>query len=117
MILLTFDTCYCFQYRLSLGENGKCLCNEGFTGEDCSTKVVKASLLLQLDSGKQQTREVHMNNLVMSEDRRVSCRSGCAAKHGINEESSSSRWLCMSRCVERTPDPRVVRSSQQLLQQ
>jgi len=98
-------------------ENGKCLCNEGFTGEDCSTKVVKASLLLQLDSGKQQTREVHMNNLVMSEDRRVSCRSGCAAKHGINEESSSSRWLCMSRCVERTPDPRVVRSSQQLLQQ
>ena len=65
---------------------------------------------------QQTTKEIQMNNLVMSEDRRVGCRSGCAAKHDV-DENSSARWLCMSRCVERTPDPRVVKLSQQLLQQ
>ena len=97
-------------------QNGQCQCNEGFKGEDCSTKVVTTTLLLEAGEKQQTTKEIQMNNLVMSEDRRVGCRSGCAAKHDV-DENSSARWLCMSRCVERTPDPRVVKLSQQLLQQ
>ena len=116
------DHCLNSCNNVGVCENGKCACNVGFSGEDCSTKTTEvatpeapASLeppaspespasLLEMKTKK----TIPLSRLVMSDDRRVACLPGCNERH---ENDDSERWLCMSNCVERAIDRRTAPSS------
>jgi hypothetical protein len=82
---------------------GTCQCNVGFSGEDCSTRVMQNTTNLL---------ELPLHRLVMSDDQRIGCHAGCNAKH---ENDDSERWACMSACVEKVPDPRIMMHAPHLL--
>jgi hypothetical protein len=92
-------------------KDGKCACNVGFKGDDCSVKIVPQTNATATTTFL-ETKEVPMHRLVMSNDRRVNCRSGCNEIHSMDD---SERWYCMSNCVEKTNDPRIMKIAPQLL--
>jgi hypothetical protein len=88
---------------------GKCVCNAGFEGEDCSTKgntavavgAEKALLVELRAASRRNSWSIHTMLTPGGKPCAQSCEAQCGGMQQklVDEDKASCRWACLSRCA------------------